>query len=186
MTLLNITLDRGFATLLAAIIAAGLSLLTYLSTKPTEIRAANRKSLEPFIHGLSDSVHQLIAISNILLKTKTEESRGNWRGKAEKAKAKLKKLRPKIRYSLWGLEKYLLDLTRLPDYTLYTLENIDVAKKVVKRGTRLGDKIDKCIRDCYLNGSSPKLLDIWVIRFYSWHFTKTRNDYKAKRMTGNK
>ncbi|HKH61081.1 MAG TPA: hypothetical protein VKA49_09635, partial [Flavitalea sp.] len=74
MTPLEITIDRGFATLVAAIIAAFLSLLTLLATKSTEIRAAHRKTLESFIYDISDSVHQLIATSNILLKNKSEES----------------------------------------------------------------------------------------------------------------
>jgi hypothetical protein len=184
-TLLQITIDEGTATLAAAVIAAILSLLTLLSTIPTEVRAANRKTLESYITDLSDSIHQMIAISNILLKNKTEESRGNWRQKAEVAKSKLKDIRPKIRYSLWGLESYILSLTRLPDFTLYTLDDIEVAKKVVKRGARLGDTLDNCIRKCYLSGRTPRFYELWVLKFYSWHFTKTRNDYKAKRKTGN-
>lgn len=51
----------------------------------------------------------------------------------------MKDIRPKIRYSLGGLEDYILSLTRLPDFTPYTLDDIEVAKKVVKRGTRLRD-----------------------------------------------
>lgn len=184
-TLLQINIDEGTATLAAAIIAAIFSLLTLLSTRPTEIRAANRKTLETYIPDLSDAIHQLIAISNILLKNKTEESRGNWRQKAEEAKSILKEIRPKIRYSLWGLEDYILSLTRLPDFTLYTLDDIEVAKKVVKRGTRLGDSLDNCIRKCYLNGRTPRFYELWTLKFYRWHFTKTRNDYKAKRKTGS-
>lgn len=181
MTLLEITIDRGFATLAAAVIAALLSLLTLLATRSTEVRAAHRKTLESLIFDISDSVHQLIAISNILLKNKTEESRGNWSERAEKAKAKLKELRPKIRYALWGLDTYLLSLAKLPDYTLYTLADVKVSKKVVKRGSRLGDSLDRCIRDCYLNGRSPRFYELWELKFYNWHFHKTRNNYKAKR-----
>ncbi|KFF73558.1 hypothetical protein HX13_19060 [Chryseobacterium sp. P1-3] len=184
ITILQINIDEGTATLAAAIIAAIFSLLTLLSTRPTEIRAANRKTLEAYIPDLSDTIHQLIAISNILLKNKTEESRGNWRQKAEDAKGKLKDIRPKIRYSLWGLEENILYLTRLPDFTLYTLDDIEVAKKVVKRGTRLGDSLDNCIRKCYLNGRTPRFYELWTLKFYRWHFSKTRNDYKAKRKTG--
>jgi len=173
--------DEGLATFLAAIIAAIMSLITYLSTKPTEIRAANRKTLEPYIYDIADSIHQLIATSNILLKNKTQESRENWKEKAESAKSKLKDIRPKIRYSLWGLEDYILSLTRLPDYTLYTLEDIEIAKKVVSRGTRLGDKVDKCIKNCYLNGRTPRKIELIIIKIYNWRYKKTRDEYKRKR-----
>lgn len=175
------TIDEGTATLAAAIISAFLSLLTLISTRPTEIRAANRKTLEAYIPDLSDSIHQLIAISNILLKNKTEQSRENWRQKAENAKSKLKNIRPKIRYSLWGLEGYILSLTRLPDFTLYTLDDIEVSKKVVNRGTKFGDRLDNCIRKCYLSGRIPRFYELWVLRYYNWCFIMARNNYKAKR-----
>ncbi len=173
--------DQPTATLFAALIAALLSLINLLSARGTEMRVAKRKTLESFIYDISDSVHQLIAISNMFLKNKTEESRSNWREKAEKAKTTLKDLRPKIRYALWGLDEYLLSLTRLPDFTLYTLADLAVAEKVVRRGSRLGAAIDRCIRDCYLKGQSPRFYQLWLIKFYDWHFRKARNDYKNKR-----
>lgn len=176
-----IEFDEGLATLVAAILAAIMSLLTYFSTKPTEIRAANRKTLEPYIYDIADSIHQLIATSNIFLKNKTQESRDNWKEKGEAAKLKLKEIRPKIRYSLWGLEDYILSLTRLPDYTLYTIENIEVAKKVVKRGTRLGDRIDKCIKNCYLKGRAPYQTELFFIKIFNWHYKQTRDNYKKER-----
>jgi len=179
---MELNLDQPTATFIAAIIAAILSLINLLSAKETEMRVANRKTLEAFIYDISDSVHQLVAISNMFLKNRTEESRGNWREKAEEAKSILKKLRPKIRYALWGLDEHLLTLTRLPDFTLYTLADINVAKEVVRRGSRLGNAIDKCIRDCYLKGQSPRFYNIWIIKFYDWHFRKSRNDFKRKRL----
>jgi hypothetical protein len=175
-------LDQGLATLLAAIIAALLSLLTYLSTKPTEIRAANRKTLELYICDIADSIHQLIATSNIFLKNKSIESRQNWKAKSELAKTKLKNVRPKVRYPLWGLEKHLLSLTRLPDYTSYCLENPEVARELVKWGSRFGDRVDKCIKNCYLNGRPPFQIELLVIGYYDWRFRKIRNDYKKARI----
>jgi hypothetical protein len=60
-------IDRGLATLIAAALAAVISILTFILTlffnRKGEIRAARRKTLEEFIYDLSDSVHQLIAIS---------------------------------------------------------------------------------------------------------------------------
>lgn len=178
-------IDKGLATLIAAGIAAIISLLTFILTlffnRKSEIRTARRKSLEVFIFEIADSIHQLIAISNILLKNKTDISRTNWSEKAEKAKESLKTLRPKIRYALWGLEKPIKVLTRLPDYTQYTLESDNVSKKVVSRGSRLGDTLDNCIRKCYLNGRSPRFFEIWRLKFLAWRCEKTRNDYKSER-----
>ena len=178
-------IDKGLATLIAASLAALVSLITLFITLytnfRTEIRSARRKTLEEFIYDVSESIHQLVATSNILLKNKSEESRANWGEKADEAKETLKKLRPKLRYSLWGIDDQLRVLTRLPDYTRYTLESIDVAKKVVKRGSKLGDALDNCIRKCYLNGRSPRFYEIWKVTFLAWRCEKTRNDYKSIR-----
>lgn len=178
-------IDRELATLVAAYIAAIVSVMTFFLTllfnRRTEIRAARRKTLESFIFEISDSVHQLIAISNIFLKNKTITSRENWNEKAEKAKNDLKTLRPKIRYALWGLDKPIKVLTRLPDYTQYTLESLEVAKQIVLKGSNLGDYLDNCIRKCYLNGRSPRFYEKWYLKYLSWELEKVRNKYKNER-----
>ena len=60
-------IDKGLATLIAASIAAIISILTFLLTlyfnRKSEVRAARRKTLEVFIYDVADSIHQLIAIS---------------------------------------------------------------------------------------------------------------------------
>lgn len=176
-------IDRGFATLIAAIIAAISSLIVLFSKKNEEIRAANRKSLEKYIKDLSGSIHQLIATSNILLKAKTTESQDNWKEKAESAKETLKKIRPELTYSLWGIDNSLQTLSRLPDFTAYTLVDKDTATKVVKRGSQLGDCINKCIKNCYLEGRAPTWFERNKIKLLEWRFRKTRNDFKKKKST---
>lgn len=173
--------DRGLATFLAAVIAAIVSLITLFTTLPKEMRAANRKTLEPHIDDISDSVHQIIAISNILLKTKSPESKENWSKKAEIHKVKLKEIRPKVRYSLWKIDKYIQSLTRLSDYTLYTLDDSKTVKKLLYWGNLFGNKVDQCIRYSYVTGKSPWFYNLWLLRFYNYMFKKVRNDYKAKR-----
>jgi len=84
-------MDQGLATLIAAILAAAASIATSLSTRASEVRMANRKTIEAALEELQECIHQLIATSNILLKNRTEKSRSNWRGKAENAKTDPKK-----------------------------------------------------------------------------------------------
>ncbi len=125
-------IDKGIATLIAALVAAISSLMILFSKKKAELREANRKSLENYTKDLSSSIHQLIATSNILLKAKTKDSQDNWKEKAEKAKDILKKIRPELTYSLWGIDSSLQTLTRLPDFTAYTLTDEKIAAKIVK------------------------------------------------------
>jgi len=79
------------------------------------------------------------------------------------------------------LDKPIKVLTRLPDYTQYTLESSVISKKVVLRGSKLGDYLDNCIRKCYLNGRSPRFYERWYLKYLSWKFEKIRNDYKRER-----
>ena len=174
-------IDRGFATLIAAIIAAVSSLIVLFSKKDAEIRTARRNSLEKYISDLSSSIHQLIATSNILLKAKTPESQTNWKEKAEIAKEQLKKIRPELTYSLWGIDHSLQTISRLPDFTAYTLADKNTAEKVVKRGTKLGDTINECIKNCYLNARAPNSWQIKKIKLYEWRFRKVRNNYKKNK-----
>jgi hypothetical protein len=186
MVPLDFKINLGIATLIAAVIAAVSSIFILLLNKKGEIRKANRKTLESYIYDLSESMHQLIATSNIILKTKTEESRVNWTEKAEEAKLKLKELRPKIRYVLWGIDDSIQTLTRLPDYTLYTIADEKTSSKLVDAGTKFGNAIDLCIRNCYLHGRSPNIYEIWRINFLKWRFERIRNNYKSNRVTAKK
>ena len=176
-------IDKGVATLIAALLAAVLSGLTLLQKKSVEMREANRKYLETFVEELSDSIHQLMALSTIMLKNKTEESLSNTKVKSEKPKEKLKQLRTKIRYPLWGIDDAIQKLTRVTDFTLYTLKEPAVAKLNVKRAKSLANSIDKCIRNCYLHGRSPNFMEIQIIKFKAWRFTSVRNGFKEKRNT---
>lgn len=175
-------MDVGVATLIAAIIAAISSLFTLFSDRKSEIRQANRNTLELYVTELSESIYQIVATSNILLKNKSQESRDNWTERAEVSKQNLKDLRPKVRYILWGVDDSIQTLTRLPDFTLYTLSDSNVSKKVVTRGTRLGNNIDKCIRNCYLNGRAPNQYEILKIKFLSWHFRQARDKYRENKI----
>jgi len=84
---------------------------------------------------------------------------------------------------LWGIDDGLQALSRLPDFTLYTLRDTQVAKTVVKRGTELGDAIDLCIKDCYLNGRAPNFYERTHIKFLEWRFRRARNKYKKSKKT---
>ena len=59
-------LDRETVTLIAASIAALTSIISIivslLANKSSEFRAAHRKTLEPVIYELSDSIYSIIAI----------------------------------------------------------------------------------------------------------------------------
>ena len=174
-------IDSGVATLVAAILAAILSGINLLNQKKTEIRSANRQYLGTFIEDLSQSIHQLIALSVIMLKNKTKESLQNTAAKTEEPKNCLKKLRTKIRYPLWGIDDSIQKLTRIPDFTLYTLANPEIAQENVDMAIILVKSVDRCIRNCYLQGRSPNLFEIYYIKYRVWRFTRIRDNFKKQK-----
>ena len=181
----GLTIDKGVATLIASLIAAVLSFFSFIQNKKVEVRAANRKKLEPYIDDLAESIHEIMAFSNIMLKNKSEESLNNYKNKASAAKEKLKSLRRKIRYPLWGIDDYIQQLSRISDYTLYTLKDKKVAIKNVQKGKLLAKSIDRCVKNCYIHGRCPTILERLIIRYRAYAFTKVRNNYKKARCIEN-
>ena len=156
-------------TLIAALIAAAVSILSLmtnvLSQHSAELRKAHRETLEHYIHDLGDSLHSTIATSNILLKAQTDPAIQNWRAKAETAKTKLKELRTKLRYPLWGLDKGLKTISRLPDWVEHARSAPEHAQTILKAGESLGHSLDSTIRKCYMLGRPPRMDERIVINY---------------------
>lgn len=177
----KIQLNEPIATVIAASIAAILSFITLLQNVKSESREAYRNSLNPYLEELSECIHEIMAFSTIMLKNKTEESLLNYKEKANAAKDRLKELRKKIRYPLWGIDEYIQKLSRVSDYTSYTLGDKKIAQENVKQAKLLAKAIDKCVFTCYKKGRSPILLEQWYIRYRTWKFLKVREKYRKER-----
>lgn len=152
------------ATLAAAIVAAVVSLVTLLlnitTKRSAELRKAHRDVLANHLEELGQALHQTLATSHILLKNRSEESTANWREKAAEAKTKLKALRMKLRYPLWGLDSALKTISVLPDWTDHVRQHPEHSSVLIKRGSALGEALDNTIRKCYLDGRSPNWVEI--------------------------
>lgn len=173
-------IEKEIVTLIAACIAALSSIYALVFKKNQEIRTAKRKSLEKYTSDLSKSIHEIIASSKILLETKSSKSETNWKNKSQTAKDLLQKIRPELTYALWGIDKSIQSFSRLPDFTAYTLSNIKVSKKIVKKGTRLGNAINRCVKNCYSYGRSPSWIEIQKIKYFENKLKKERNKFKNK------
>jgi hypothetical protein len=157
------------ATLIAATVAAVTSITTLIITlasqKSAEMRVSYRQSLDKHIPELSSSIHSTIATSNILAKAKSDTSIQNWREKADKAQEKLKELRVSLCYSLWGITDEINTLTRLPDWIEHARGFPKHEKKILNKGSKLGNEINKTIYNSYTYGRPPTKLEIFRVRF---------------------
>ena len=174
-----ITTKEG-VTLLAAVIAATVSLVTLLfnifTAQSAELRKVHRDVLVKYIHDLGDCLHQTVATSNILLKNKTDESIANWSEKAAAAKTRLKTLRIKLRYPLWGLDSAFKTISLLPDWIEHVRLYPEHSAIVLDKGNALGQLLDRTVRKCYMRGRSPNWLEIQLV---NWRRRQLEKAYEA-------
>ena len=162
-------------TLVAALVAALASVITLFAQRRSELRVAHRKALDSHIGNLSNVIHQTVATSTIIIKTRSLGGLENWRKRAATATQQLKEIRPQLRYPLWGLDEALLSLSRLPDWVEHARDYPGHALGLVERGRRLAKALDFGVRRSYLHGRPPR----WYERaLVSWRTKQFRTYYE--------
>lgn len=155
------------ATLIAAIIAAVVSIINLVGgasyRRNEEIRAAIRTAVAANVDSVGRLVHEVIALSFILAKANSDESHKEKHVKARQAADRLKAKRLDVRYSLWGLEEGLRTLTRVPDWVAHTRGNTRHREPLLEAASELGALIDGAVRRTYLTGDAPNWLARWRI-----------------------
>lgn len=158
-------MDASTVTLVAALIAAAASILSLLLRSRSELRAElreiNRKKLESLVDDLGDAMHKLVACSTLRVRDKEDANIGYWDSKIHEARTSLRKIRPRVRYQLWGLDEGLKALIVLPDW-LNPKPATDLSQ-LLGAAHRLRETLDQSIRLCYRQGRTPTLLDRWRV-----------------------
>jgi len=139
---------------------------TVAAQRQAELRVSYRKSLEPFVADLGNALHQIIATSQILAKT-SDETYAKWREANRKAQAKLKELRPNLRYSLLGADDALRTLTRVPDWADHLRREPERFSQLMKDANRLLAQVDSVVRRGFVQGKPPRLLTRILLNHYS-------------------
>lgn len=168
-------MDRGEATLIAALVAASASVLKLILDHYSEGRANQRELLQPLLTELGEAIYGIVATSVVMSKTKSDEAFTNASGKAEEEQRKLKALRPKLRYPLWGVDEGVRVLTRLPDWVSHARSNPKKLQKLLDQADALRSAIDKVAIGCYKAGRTPTKLESWRVRFQAWRCRRTYN-----------
>lgn len=152
-------LDQPTATLSAAAAAVLIALantgVTLWNSRRQNSRGAFRDLLTENVSELSDGLHQIIATSTILLKTRTPESHKAWCEKGSQAKEKLGECRSKLRYPLWGVTDSLNTLSRLPSWAAHAKRFPEAAASLVRSGDDLRQQIDEAVFYAIMKGRRP-------------------------------
>jgi len=164
------------ATLIAAVIAAVASVSKLLFDRFSENRSSFRALLQPLVADLGESLHGIVATCNVMSRSNSAEQHENWHTKAKAERDKLKALRPKLRYPLWGVDDGLRVLLRLPEWTAHARGQPKRLKLLITRATRLREAIDAVALRCYRNGRLPDAFERLQVRLYAWHCQKVFQD----------
>lgn len=172
MPLFSITRSDGMnaqeATLIAAVIAASASVAKLFFDRSAEGRLSIRSLLLPLITEMGEAVYGIVATSTVMVEAETDNKFQCWYSKACSERDKLKSLRPKLRYPLWGLDEGLRVLERLPDWCSHARSDKARASKMLRHATSLRYTIDITALRCYSEGRRPMILEVMQIRLHSW------------------
>ena len=176
-------------TLAAALIAAAGSIvgviLQVFASRSSEMRAAQRATLRPYLARLSTNLHQVVAISNIYIKRYPNHDVENWRERGKEAQEKIKELRWEVRYFLWGLDEGLRTMSHFFDWVTHLQDYPDEAAQLLKRGDELRIALDNAIRNAYLRGTAPSWIDRWKVSKSAQRVRQARFEPEKMRKTGS-
>lgn len=154
---------KDLVTLVAAVIAAIVASISLFVTTRTqrlsELRAVQRRTLEPHLLVLGEALHNVLASSRIYLKTRSAGSAAKWLGNAHTAQNELKNLRPKLRYPLWGVDETIRVLSRIPNWIEHLRSEPARAEALLNAANALRERLDKCVRKCYRDGREPSWME---------------------------
>jgi len=171
-------MDAPTATLVAALVAAAASLLTLLLKSRTEwraeLRATNRKKLESLVDDLGDAMHKLVACCVLKVRDRSVENRIYWDDRIGEARKTLRRLRPRVRYQLWGLDEGLKAIICLPDWV--NNDETEGVSLLLNAATALRISLDKAIRRCYQQGRTPSLFERWRVHRSAFALQRAAQD----------
>lgn len=150
-------------TLLAAVVAAVASVLGVFVTaasiyfeRRTTKEAQHRDLLKPYIVDLGDTLHRVIACSQVVVhRAAREQPTDKWQRLAGDACTKLKELRLKVKYPLWGLDAGLNEMTRLASYVSHQRHREEFRQPLLDAAENLRSRLDEAIRISFLSGRPP-------------------------------
>jgi hypothetical protein len=154
-------------TLVAAVVAALASVLRLVLDRLAEGRASNRALVQPLILEMGEAIDGIVAASTALATTETPRTFRSYYTKAFHEREKLKVLRPRLRYVLWGFDEGLLVLERLPVWCARARSDRDRSARLLIHASALRQVIDVAAVRCYRSGRQPSALERARVRFHA-------------------
>lgn len=173
------------ATLIAALLAAAASMWTALfvavSKRQEDMRNAVRQAAATDVHEVGQLIHETIALSTLLSRYSSPETFKPKYSEAVAVAGKLKKKRLEVRYSLWGLDAGIRELTRLPSWLGHAKHDVAASTRILAAGKALGNSLDGAARQVYITGTLPGLFGRWNIERKRLALRKVYEEFSSSR-----
>jgi hypothetical protein len=158
-------IDAPHATMIAALIAAAASFVSLLinlrAGKNGEMRAAHRATIAPYLEGLSEDIHEVVAGVVLVRKRRTNNQTDvtQWLAVSKAAGERLKVTRQKTTYILPGMGEALRELSLASDHVA-TYKDVSGtnADELVAAYQALADRLNKAIEASYRTGVPASFL----------------------------
>ena len=156
-------MDQGDATLLAAVIAAVLSVVSLFVSahfsRQSDLRSTRRNALASEFTDLGNKLYQLVALSVKMSQCKTDASFAATRTQADTVAKEIDQIRLKTRYPLWGLDSGFRTIKWMPVYIAHMKDQrtSERTKELLIRGTSLREAMDVAICHAYFHGQQPTI-----------------------------
>jgi len=167
-----------YASVIAAFIASFATLLTFFNSRGAELRSSQRKLLETSIPKLGKALHEIVATAEILLKTRSPESRKSWDKRGNAAKTDLLSCQKEMRYALWGITDSFRTLSRLPSWSQHAMRHPAKARVIVNCGDDLSRVIDHDVLASLRTGKPPNWWHRFWVRRRAKQLTRAYEDFR--------
>jgi hypothetical protein len=158
---ISLVVNAEIVTLIAALIAASAAMATLVVNTVTatrrERRDTHRKAVEIELSDLADALHQVVATSysqHRFLADGKIDSAKNWHDRGIVSKSNLDRLRPRVRYSIPGIDQGLRNLARLPSW-IANHKGRDTGALLLDRADTLATALHDAIEQSWRTGRAP-------------------------------
>lgn len=127
------------------------------------MRAAHRHALQGLLDELGEGVHKTAASAVILRRRFTAgQDPTPWRDAGKTGADMLKTVRPRVKYTLYGLDEPLRTLSRMPEWvaTYKDVPNTNV-DDLLEAMQKLAVAVDSAVRMSYRRGLPPGPIRRW-------------------------
>ena len=153
------TISAPIATLVASSIAAIASVVVLVmrlrSGESAEARAAYRDELRPYVQEMGDALYMLVACATLYARDHATKNRDHWNRQLDAAAHKLRGIRFRVRYQLWGLDEGLRSMVFLSFWIRQAEAGEEERKLLVAAATA-----SRKLRDLGLGLSVPEDIDL--------------------------